>query len=386
MRAARSRHSAAPRCRRGCGAPRWKVPAPGMLRAGGWDRRVQGCDPHPVFMGTIRHCTALPETPLPSPSRHRRWGLPRQLPFVPTRHRGRESPPQPCCFAMGLISPCVGALRAGSGSRGPRGGNGWIPVYPRLFCNHSGGVNPRAGLGCGMRLRVVPHRSETPDPGQRNPEFRVPPSLQNYSEALSASKPPPGRSGPQSRGRDGAGETRGRRAGCGHGSGWLRAHRSPAGPEEGEYKKSTLNIITRLRFGSASRPVTPPSPSSPRRADGRDARGRWGSANAGVFSVIGCVPPFARPVRRGWDAVPTAPPTLGLANAPVTALAPRVPNVPRAGRPVATPKDTKVLDLKRFRIQQGNSPPTPYLHGFDLLPLPSVAKRRHGAVPQFPHS
>lgn len=38
MRAARSRHSAAPRCRRGCGAPRWKVPAPGMLRAGGWDR------------------------------------------------------------------------------------------------------------------------------------------------------------------------------------------------------------------------------------------------------------------------------------------------------------------------------------------------------------
>lgn len=37
--------------------------------------------------------------------------------------------------------------------------------------------------------------------GQRNPEFRVPPSLRNtlYLGALPASKPPPGGSGPRSR-------------------------------------------------------------------------------------------------------------------------------------------------------------------------------------------
>lgn len=124
---------------------------------------------------------------------------------------------------------------------------------------------------------------------------------------------------------------------------------------------------------------------------GRPGRpGRWGSANAGVFSVSGCVPRFARPVRRGWDTVPTAPPTLGLADAPVMALVPASPTSHGPADPhssaAASPKDTKMSDLKRFRIQQGNSPPTLHLHGFVLLPLPSVAKSWHGAVPQFPHS
>lgn len=97
-----------------------------------------------------------------------------------------------------------------------------------------------------------------PAPSQRNPEFRVPPSLQNtlYLEALSASKPPRqvwalelGQDGGDARMHDGPAARRL----------WLQeplALHTPKSCQVGGrgIQKSTLNIITGLRFGSASRP------------------------------------------------------------------------------------------------------------------------------------
>lgn len=69
---------------------------------------------------------------------------------------------------------------------------------------------------------------------------------------------------------------------------WPRERLAPRAPKScraggRRIQKSTLNIITRLRFGSASRPVTPPSPSSPRWADGRDARAGGGAPTPAFF-------------------------------------------------------------------------------------------------------
>lgn len=325
MRPARSQPSPARGCWQVWGALGWKDPAPwpGMLHAGGWGWQgpspgFWGCNPKPTFTGQFGTRALHRAPPSPVPISGSDTGAAQGCLGTPPSGSFRAdklswwgiAAPAPL-FAVGLIFLFVRALRTGSGSQGLRGGNRRIRCF-RGSSATTAGDEParRAGMrdaaSHGARPQQSTRRGLLPAKETLNSGC-LHPSKTSFIWRLFLLLSPLRQVWGSETGRDG-GDGRMQDSPAARRL-WLQEplalHVAKSCQARGRgIQKSMLNIITGLRFGSASQPVTLPSPSFALRAYSQDARA-GGERQRGHFGERLQVPSrfhatVSPPVCWGW--------------------------------------------------------------------------------------